>query len=273
VRGLSRPWLAVWLCASAHAAAAATVMPLSFENGNVLVAARLGDVPLRLIVDTGGKGTLQLTATGLAKVRVAMKSGETTRIDAQGNRFSGQAFDVPEILIGGAVFRDIVGFVRGEAASGITGSLPADGLLGAEFLRPHIARFDYAASTLTLFRDDEREAATAACAGSEIPVFDHPLGFWVSHATTDHGRLRFVWDTGATFSFISAESASSSGLPVKDDVYLTQHLKLGNTDYGSLELVVFDMHVPDVDMLLGYNFFRNHVVCFDGPRAAVTVRD
>lgn len=273
MRELRRALLALWLCATAHTAAAAAVMPLSLENGNALVSARLGGVPLRLIVDTGGKGTLQLTATGLAKVQVAMRSEETTRIDAHGNRFSGQAFDVPEILIGGVAFHDIVGFVRGEATSGITGSLPADGLLGAEFLRPYIARFDYAESTLTLFRDDEREAATLACAGREIPVFDHPLGFWVSDATTDHGRLRFVWDTGATFSFISAQSASANALPVNDEVYLTRHLELGMADYGSLEFVVLDLHVPDVEMLLGYNFFRNHVVCFDGPHSMITVKD
>jgi hypothetical protein len=43
-------------------ATAAIVLPLTFESGNVYVSARVADTPLRLIVDTGGKGGLQLKA-------------------------------------------------------------------------------------------------------------------------------------------------------------------------------------------------------------------
>jgi hypothetical protein len=191
-------------------AATAIVLALDFEGGNVYVPARIADSPLRLIVDTGGKG-------------------------------------------------------------GLTGGLPADGLLGMEFLRPYVARFDYAKGTLALYSESDRDEAMKACNGHDVPLVTHPLGFWSSEMTTDHGAFRFVWDSGATYSFIAMQLASARRLPLNDDLYETKSFILGTTDFGPLDLVALDLHVPAVDVLLGYNFFRDHVICFDGPRSAITI--
>lgn len=252
-------------------AAAAIVLPLTFDDGNVYVAARIDDVPLRLIVDTGGKGSLQLTAAAISKVRLEMKPAVVTRIDAVGNEYRGRAFEVAELRIDDTAFHEVLGFVRGEAAGGLTGALPADGLIGMEFLRPYVARFDYRSNSLTLYREHQRGEAAGACEGRQVPVKNHPLRFWYSDATTDHGRFRMVWDSGATYSFVSTDVVASMKLPVADGLYETGKLILGATDYGPVDFVTVDLHVPEVDMLLGYNFFERHAICFDGPRSTVTV--
>lgn len=259
------------LALNAPVADCAIILPLTFDGGNVYVAARIDDTPLRLIVDTGGKGGLQLTAATLSKVHVAMSPETETRTDALGHQYQGFRFEVDELVVDDATFRSVAGFVRGEADGGITGGLPADGLLGMEFLRPYVARFDYGSSTLTLFHANEEKAVAAACTGHQVPVFEHPLRFWSSEMSTDHGPLRLVWDSGATYSMIAAESARARSMPILDDLYQTVTLKSGGSEFGPLDFVVLDLHVPGVDALLGYNFFQRHIICFDGPRSAVII--
>lgn len=252
-------------------ATAAIVLPLTFESGNVFVSARVAGTPLRLIVDTGGKGGLQLKAAVARNVGVEMKPDIVSRTDAIGSEYKGSAFEVAELVVNGTVFRDVDGFVRGEAPGGPTGALPADGLLGMEFLRPYVARFDYGAATLTLYSDGDRDEMAKHCNGPEVPLLEHSLGFWSSEMSTDHGSFRLVWDSGATYSLISADAARAHQLPLEDDLYRTRILKIGTTDFGPLDLVSIELHIPEVDVLLGYNFFATHVICFDGPRSTIMV--
>jgi hypothetical protein len=252
-------------------AAAAIVLPLRFEDGNVLVDGSIDGKPVHLIVDTGGKGSLQLTAAAAARVGVKTDVSLVSRTDALGNSYAGPGFAVGELEIAGNRFRNLPGFVRGEAASGATGPLPADGMLGIEFLRSYVARFDYAARTLTLYPEDDRADAARACSGSPVTIFSHPLRLWLSAIQTDHGLFRAIFDRGATYSMISSATAAAAKLPLQDGLYHTARLNLGTREVGPLDFVSIELNLPGADAVLGYNFFENHVVCFDGPRGAVTI--
>jgi aspartyl protease len=252
-------------------ATAAIVLPLRFEEGNVLVDASIDGRPVQLIVDTGGKGSLQLTAAAAARVGVKTDETLVSRIDPLGNSYAGPGFAVGELEIAGTRFRNLPGFVRGEASGGVTGPLPADGVLGMEFLRGYVARFDYAAKTLTLFSEDERAEAGNACAGSPVVVFSHPLRFWLTAVQTDHGLFRAILDSGATYSMISSATAAAAKLPLQDGLYHTARLNLGTREVGPLDFVSIELNVAGADALLGYNFFARHVLCFDGPRSIVTI--
>jgi len=252
-------------------AAAAIVLPLRFEEGNVLVDGAIDGKPVHLIVDSGGKGSLQLTAAAAARIGVKTQESLISRTDAFGNTYAGPGFAVGELAIAGAEFRNLPGFVRGEAASGATGPLPADGLLGMEFLRDYIARFDYGAKTLTLFTEHDSAESGHACAGSPVPVFSHPLRYWVTAIQTDNGMFRAILDTGATYSMISAATATAAKLPLEENLYRSKRLVVGTREVGSLDFVSIPMDVAGADALLGYNFFERHIVCFDGPRGTVTI--
>lgn len=250
---------------------AATVIPLALENGNAIVEAELGGTPVHLIVDTGGMGTLQLTESTVPRIDVRWLAETTTRTDALGNTFEGRQFFVERMVVGGVTFPNVPGFVRGESQGGVTGRLPADGVLGREFLRPFIARFDYPAGTLTLYRADQRAAADAACRGHPIGTVPHPDDYWVSEAATDHGRMRLIWDSGATYSVVTALAAERFRLPLTDGAYATRRFTLDDSDFGPLEVVVLDLLLVGAEGLLGGNFFATHVVCVDGPRSRVIV--
>lgn len=251
---------------------AATVIPLELDNGNALLQAQLAGTPVRLIVDTGGMGTLQLTESTVPRIEVRWLTETTTRTDALGNTFEGRQFVVQDMAVGNGSFPDVRGFVRAEASDGITGRLPADGLIGREFLRPYIARFDYQARTLTLYGADERDAADDACRGHAIGTVPHPDDYWVSEAATDHGRLRLIWDSGATYSVVAAVAAEKLRLPLTDHTYTTHQFMLDGDDFGPLEVVVLDLLLVGADGLLGGNFFSTHVVCVDGPESRVIVQ-
>ena len=252
-------------------AAAAIVLPLRFEDGNVLVDGSIDGKPLHLIVDTGGKGSLQLAAAAAARIGVKTDESLVSRTDALGNTFAGPGFAVGELEIAGTKFRNLPGFVRGEAGSGVTGPLPADGMLGMEFLRSYVARFDYAAKTLTLFSEDDRADVGPACAGSPVTIFSHPLRLWLTAIQTDHGLFRAIFDSGATYSMISSATAAAAKLPLQDDLYHTARLNFGTREVGPLDLVSIELNLPGADAVLGYNFFERRVLCFDGPRGTVTI--
>ena len=53
----------------------------------------------------------------------------------------------------------------------------------------------------------------------------------------------------------------------------TRRFVLEHFDAGDMELVAMDLTgVPDLDGLIGFNFFQNHRVCFDYARGTVSVR-
>jgi predicted aspartyl protease len=108
-----------------------------------------------------------------------------------------------------------------------------------------------------------------------VPAIVLPLGF-ESGDVYATGRiagtvLRLIVDTGATYSFLSSDVAQAASLPIADDFYETRDFRLGDIAIGPFDFVTVDLHIPGVDALLGYNFFKDHVVCFDGPRSKLTI--
>lgn len=84
-----QPALAMLALAVALAAdladAATTTIPIEIVDGNNIAIARVGDVPLRLHLDTGGYRSVGLFPAALAKVRVQLTGGTATRTDGSGD--------------------------------------------------------------------------------------------------------------------------------------------------------------------------------------------
>jgi hypothetical protein len=56
-------------------------------------------------------------------------------------------------------------------------------------------------------------------------------------------------------------------------VYSSRRFELGGTDFGPLELRLFDFGEPaEADGFVGANFFATHVVCVDFPNSRFLVR-
>ena len=261
-------FLASFIAASARAE---TTIPLEIEQGNVLTRATVNRVPLRLAIDLGGLGALSLKAEAIARTGVSSLPATISQTDALGNTGQRRTFKVSRLDLGDGAFRDVIAHeLRGYAGSG-----PGDGLIGRDFLKQFVAVFDYPSRIVTLYSAHEREAADRACTGERVATIPDPDGIIVSVATSDHGPLRMLWDTGASYSFVKATVAARRHLPIRGETYLTRHFALGARDFGPLELVSLDFKEPaSVDGYIGYNFFESHVVCVDalGPHTTVRVK-
>jgi hypothetical protein len=63
------------------------------------------------------------------------------------------------------------------------------------------------------------------------------------------------------------------GLPLKDDFYATRRFALEHFEAGDMDLVSSEVFgIPDLDGLIGFNFFEHRRVCFDYARHTVSVR-
>ena len=250
---------------------AETIIPLEIVQGNALARAAVDRVPLKLGLDLGGLGALSLKADAIARTGVTSLKRRISQTDALGNTAERRTFKVSRLEVGNGTFRDVVTHeLDGYAASG-----PGDGQIGRDFLKQFVVVFDYPSRTVTLYSPHERKAADRACSGDLVPTISGPDGIIVSVATSDHGPLRMLWDTGASYSFVKASVAAERHLPIQGGTYLTRHFALGARDFGPLELVSLDLKEPaNVDGYIGYNFFESHVVCVDalGPQTTVRVK-
>ena len=247
-------------------AGATTTVPIEIQRGNPVATAAIGDVELRLIVDSGGR-LLGLRPEVLAELDGIRAAGREVRTDVYGAETEADSFTVPALTLGGTVFRDVTGFVWTVPPYFANSEPGIDGIIGREFLNEFRVVYDYPGSRILL--TDGQSDETTACQGTAVPLIEHPEGIVVTEVGLDDLTVRALWDTGATYSFVKSNVAEASVLelePIDDrtQMYRSDTVKLGSADFGPLEFVALPLVEPEgVDVYIGYNFFAKHVVCID----------
>lgn len=256
-------------------AEAATTVPIEIQRGSPVANAVIGDVELRLIVDSGGR-LLGLRPGILAKLDGIHAAGRELSTDVYGAETMGDAFTVPALTLGGSEFRDISGFVW-TVPKALANTVPAiDGIIGREFLNDFLVVYDYPGSKIVLA--DRRSEDGAGCRGTAVSLVEHPEGVVVTEAELDGHSLRALWDTGATHSFVKSSVAEAVALelePIDDrtQMYRSDAVKLGSADFGPLGFVALPLVEPKgIDVYIGYNFFAKHVVCIDYRNGELRIR-
>lgn len=263
------------LLAGMPTAQAETVVPIEIQRGSPVVAAAIGDVELRIIVDSGGR-LLGIRPEALATLDGIRAAGRETSTDVYGTETEGDSFTVPSLTLGGTEFRDVAGFVW-TVPKDLANRRPViDGIVGREFLNAFRVVYDYPGSTISL--SDGRDGETTACRGTAVPLVEHSEGIVVTEVELDDGVVRALWDTGATYSFIKSTVAEAAALELepideRTQMYRSDSVMLGLADFGPLEFVALPLVEPDgVDVYIGYNFFAKHVVCIDYRNGELRIR-
>jgi hypothetical protein len=253
-------------------------LPLTILRNNPVTSIEVAGHEIKIGVDTGG-GVLGLTSEALAQAGAVALAGEPTIwTDANGEAHEARRFRVPQIRVGGRLFRNLDAI----EAEPIPNGPAVTNVLGREFLRQFIAIIDYRGCMLTLLSPEtaDAEAEAMGCKGTRVP-FERTStpGLVITRVKLDEATMRLVWDTGAQYSSLPASVVAAHQLPVtpavgqKPPFYNSKRLIIGGSDFGPLELVVLPLELPsDFEGMLGYNVFADHVVCMNYGRGELRVR-
>jgi len=259
----------VCLLSSAAQAHEVTIIPLRSHGEGHLATVRIDDVPLQAIIDTSGYSTVGISPTALQKLHVHYGPGAIERIDGEGHRFRGREFRIDRLQLGNSVFENVRGFERLEHDSGAFGGSPFEVSIGRDFLQHFTVVIDYPKNRIELHR---YRAAPGVCRGSAADLLQSAGGVHYSVVMTGKEPLKLAWDTGATYSIIQERLVTSRGFDQEGE-RVTARLSLGTRPLGSYRMIVMSLPgVPDLDGVLGDNFFAHHRVCLDYGRREVHVR-
>jgi hypothetical protein len=170
--------------------AAETTVPIRLANNHIYVDAMVnGKGPFQFIVDTGGHTIVKpatVAALGLESQGAASSAGAGEATSTNGYA------KVREIAVGGMRMRDQIAFTL-DFASRETEGFEVGGMIGFEFFRRFVVRFDYGGGTMTIIDPARFEARNAGT----------PLRFrFYDHVPQVDGRFgdlpgRFDIDTGS----------------------------------------------------------------------------
>jgi hypothetical protein len=263
------PTLLVFLLPTTISAHEVTIVPIRLHGQGHTTIVQVDDVPLKAIIDTSGYHTFGIAPAPLEKLRVRYEAGYVERIDGEGHRFRGREFRVDRLRLGGTLFENVHGYERLESESAAFGSSPFDVSIGRDFLQHFTVVIDYANQQIELHRF---RAAPGVCRGAAARLARSDGGVPYSVVMTDAGSMKLAWDTGATYSLIQTSVTEARHLRLSDERFTTQ-LALGTHHMGSYRMVAMALPgVPDLDGVLGANFFARHRVCLDYGRAEVRIR-
>ena len=251
------------------------IIPVEIQYGNPIATATIGDQRVRLIVDSGGY-SLGLRSGIVASLDIDQTEEMTSTTDVHGNTTESLSFKVPAIELGGHAFSNVSAYEWDMPAPLAQRSPAIDGTLGRDFLNQYVAVYDYGNATITLF--DSNEQLTDSCKGVEVSLIQHPERIIATEIEVDHGRLRAIWDTGATHSFVKAHVAEEREFPLEADedtvgFYNSDTFGLGGSEFGPLDFVALPYSEPEnIDAFVGRNVFARHVVCVNAPKGWLRIR-
>jgi hypothetical protein len=253
--------------------AQSVTVPLQFDGDFPVVMAKINGQKLLLMIDLGQAAPLVLFQSAMDTVKPIAVDSKYKFPDAAGNLVEVPMFKVQRIDIGGITFTEVEGYVDSRKPSAQTSPSTSQGMIGFMLLRSLKVVLDYRHHKMTLIQSRGSFAENDDCRGTAVPLLPGWHDAPVAKAHTNLGDLVLVWDTGATLSVIRKKTADDANATISNQSVSIQHLSLGSTDFGPMDLRVFDYSEPaGTDGFIGYDFFSNHVVCVDFPGKRLLVQ-
>jgi len=253
-------------------------LALTFVRANPVTTITVGDQPVQAIVDTGGDGAVTLTRAVIDRVGAVSLSDTLVTTNSYGQRLKKPRFRVPVLTIGGQTFKNMAVVQAPNWPPGQSPPVPNG--IGRQFLSRYFVVLDFPHRSITLWTPGAKGAGRTTCGRIWIPM-EHTSerALAVGDFETQSGRVRLLFDTGATGSMIPQATAKTLRLPTiargpgPVRFYESTTLSAAGQDFGPLEFVILPLKLPgDFQGMLGRNFFMHHVVCLDYRRKKVFIR-
>ncbi|MBN2412960.1 hypothetical protein JXQ31_14830 [candidate division KSB1 bacterium] len=261
-------------------------VPIHFQtgtdhfNGNAYVTFRINTTDVNLFLDTGAPwATIHLTPAALEKVSVRYTGKTKKNSDSWGNKYKSREYKIPEVKIGGFLFKDIVGVehkFRDET----------DGLFSFKLFENNNLLIDYpgrklgiySRETLPGFLSDgkwEKVKYTQSPDGEGIRL---PVKFTLSDKTfyfsLDNAAIA-VDDTNKPYGLIRLGSSLGKLLREKDLIiknspepavvgtFTARDMFIGSAPIAQYDFMIIDNKYPKSDGLIGYDLFVRYPVFID----------
>ena len=150
--------------------------------------------------------------------------------------------------------------------------LGAVGFVGTGLFKSGQIRLDYSRTRLTISLPQGTGAVCNVCRGQAVPIVENKWGLTTA-VSTDAGELQLGWDTGAPAILVSRSTASAANLAADLDSTEFKKFVVGGRNFGPQRIEIWNIPLPtEIAGLIGYPFFREHVVCLDYPRLTLRIQ-
>jgi hypothetical protein len=246
----------LFICINVSRAAEGTMpirIPFTLNYNLPTVSALVNNHPVLLFIDSGMYKPVALTSSALEELPVRFMDRIEQFRDFQGQTHTHRQFTVDTLSIGTLDLPNLEGIEFDMLGS--------SGAIGLPVLSKYVVVLDYRRLEMLLYPTETRLKTLKNQCGRPFPI-QLASGVVVSKVNTEHGEFTFDWDTGASETTIRP---SSLGLGFFTFVTSErfQRFNLGGKKLGPTRVQVQHFSAPDVDGILGTDFFANRVLCLD----------
>ena len=245
-----------------------STVPLLLADDLPYVTLDVGGQPVTVRFDSGAWDSgVGLTTADVERTKVTF-TGTTRWQNTMGDVLSARKFVIPEVRLGALVLHDVPG---NEVVFAPDYAPPKrDGQLGFAFLRNYTVVVDFAGRQLKLY--DAADATLPPECGTQVAPLEIGAAGMQSIARTNRGTIRVGWDSAAQVSMLTPAALSvPDSRYVEGEPHELAEFTIGNVKLGPLKVRSVKAQIPGVQGLLGFDFFNEHVVCFDARRGAVAI--
>jgi predicted aspartyl protease len=234
-------------------------IPLQLQQGRPLVNVTVNHVPLTVLLDFGGGGTIVLNKADAEKTGAFANNATQSVSTFDGAVHNVSAVHLNMVTAGDAIFGEIDGSVVGA---------DGDSYMGAGLLDKKLVVFDYAHNQVRLYKSGDAHAMQRECGTDNFPV-DVRHGLFQTYVRVDGKTLTAAFDTGSNISVIRPSVLNlkvAAYVPGSSpEIHQLHKLRFNLAEMAELSAVLIEFKGPPVDIILGTNFFLQRRVCLDGP--------
>jgi len=257
-----------------------TPFPITMDGSQTLIAGKINGEPVRFIADSGAFFSMLSPAVAAQFKLLLRPINAPVYVGGIGGLVKPELTTVRQLSVGNLTVPNVTFLVGGgEVGHG------AAGLLGQNFLRIADVEYDLANGVIRL-------SQPAGCAGQSLAYWAKSdpvsvLDLWqnpradnhatISYATLNGARIKVMFDTGASTSFLSFAAARRAHIDpsgpgteaggysvgigrgaIKTRIAPVETFQIGGETIKHTRLRLGDEDLPDADMLIGVDFFLSH---------------
>ena len=253
--------------------ASAPIRLYGTEAPVVVVRIQGKEVPLQL--DMGDDSALVIHPDILATL-LTTPTGRTAKFFSMDGTFETPIVLLDKVEIGSLTFQNVetrkdehdASFLKAKKT--VLGSV---GFIGAGLFKSGQIQLDYPRRRVAFSLPSETGAVSNICQGVQVPFVTNQYGF-TTPVMTDFGELQLGWDSGSPSVLLSQAAAATAHLDLNLKQLQSKKFIVGGKDFGPQRVEIWNNIPlpPEIAGLVGYPFFKKHVVCFDYPNLMLHVQ-